>query len=170
MGMDRVNGALRSLLQKKTAERSLATTLDLYGELRAVAPDSMQSLLHDLFEVNTFWTFDTKEATAVGTAAGSWQVTFEVEAHKVVADSAGAETELPLSEWVEIGVFGEAAPGEIMGKPIYLERHRVRPGVQTITVTVSDRPARGGIDPYSLLDWEEGDNIEAITVAGSGSP
>ena len=29
---------------------------------------------------------------------------------------------------------------------------------------VSERPARGGIDPYNLLDWEEGDNIEAIDV------
>jgi ABC-2 type transport system permease protein len=31
-------------------------------------------------------------------------------------------------------------------------------------VTVPHRPARGGIDPYNLLDWEEGDNIEGIEV------
>jgi hypothetical protein len=60
--------------------------------LQAVTPDSLQSLLHDLFEVNTFWAFDTKAASAVETSEGFWQVTMEVEARKVVADSAGVET------------------------------------------------------------------------------
>ena len=61
VGEERVDGALRSLLQKKAG--SLATTLDLHGELQAVTPDSLLSLLHDLFAVNTFWTFDTEQAT-----------------------------------------------------------------------------------------------------------
>jgi hypothetical protein len=37
-------------------------------------------------------------------------------------------------------------------------------GKQTITVTLAQKPARGGIDPYNLLDWEEGDNIEEIRL------
>jgi ABC-2 type transport system permease protein len=159
MGEERVNAALRRLLEKKAS--SLATTLDMYRELQAVTPDSLTPLLHDLFEVNTFWTFDTKQATAVETTSG-WQVTFEVEAHKIDADSAGKETERPMAEWVEIGIFAPAAPGEMLGKPLYVQKHRVRSGAQTITVTVPERPARGGIDPYNLLDWEEGDNIEPI--------
>lgn len=166
VGEDRVNGALRTLIQQKVS--SLATTLDLYRELRAVTPDSLKPLLHDLFEVNTFWTFDTKQAKAVRTEAGEWQVTFEVEARKVVADSAGRETEMPMTEWVEIGVFAVAEPGEILGKPLYVRKHRIRSGTQTIALTVQRRPARGGIDPYNLLDWEEGDNIEVIEVEGSG--
>jgi hypothetical protein len=31
-------------------------------------------------------------------------------------------------------------------------------------LTVPQRPARAGIDPYNLLDWEEGDNIEALDI------
>ena len=42
----------------------LATTLDLYGELQAATPDSLQYLLHDLFEVNTVWDFEMEKATA----------------------------------------------------------------------------------------------------------
>ena len=159
MGEARVNRALRTVVEKKAS--SLATTLDVYQELQAVTPDSLKALLHDLFAANTFWTFDTKQASAVKTALG-WEVAFEVEAHKVVADSAGKETEMPMAEWVEIGIFAPAAPGEILGKPLYVQKHRVRSGTQTIKVTVSERPARGGIDPYNLLDWEEGDNIEPI--------
>src|SRR5688500_12114137 len=102
VGAERVNAALRSLVEKKAS--SLATTLDMYRELQAVTPDSLEPLLHDLFEVNTFWTFDTKQATAMRTETGAWQVTLEVEAHKVVADSAGAETEVPIGEQIEIGI------------------------------------------------------------------
>jgi hypothetical protein len=162
VGEARVNGALRTLVEKKAS--SLATTLDLYRELQAVTPDSLKPLLADLFERNTFWTFDTKQATAVQTSAGSWRVTMEVEAHKVVADIAGKETEAPIHETVEIGIFAPAQPGEILGKPLSVQKHRVRSGTQTITVVVPEKPARGGIDPYNLLDWEEGDNIEAIEI------
>jgi hypothetical protein len=165
VGEARVNGALRTLVEKKAS--SLATTLDMYRELQAVTPDSLKPLLHDLFEVNTYWTFDTKQATAVQTETGTWQVTLEVEARKVVADSAGVESEMPMAEWVEIGIFAAAGPGEVLGKPLYTQKHRIRSGRQTITVLVSHRPARGGIDPYNLLDWEEGDNIEPIAVQGS---
>ena len=162
VGESKVNGALRTLVEKKMS--SLATTLDMYRELQAVTPDSLKPLLHDLFEVNALWAFDTKHAQAVRTETGAWQVTFDVEARKAVVDSAGKETELPMNDWVELGVFAPARPGEILGKPLYVEKHRIRSGRQTITVTVSDKPARGGIDPYNLLDWEEGDNIEAIEV------
>ena len=159
VGESRVNGALSTLLEKKAS--SLATTLDMYREFQAVTPDSLQALLHDLFEVNTFWTFDTKRATAMQTEAGSWQVTFDVEARKVVTDSAGVETEVPMSEWVELGIFAAGERGSL-GRPLYVQKHRIRSGRQTITVTVPEKPARGGIDPYNLLDWQEGDNIEPI--------
>lgn len=162
VGEDRVNAALRTLVEKKAS--TLATTLDMYRELQAVTPDSLKPLLHDLFEVNAFWTFDTKEAKAVRTAAGAWEVTLDVEAHKVVSDSAGKETEVPIGEQVEIGIFAPRAPGEWLGKPLYVQKHPVRSGRQTITVTVPSKPDRAGIDPYNLLDWEEGDNIEGVTI------
>ena len=166
VGEERVNRALANLLKQKGVDSSArATTLDLYRELQAVTPDSLEPLLHDLFEVNTFWTFDTRRASAVETETGGWQVTLEVEARKVVADSAGRETEVPVAEWVEIGIFAPATPGEILGKPLHVQKHRIRSGTQTITVMVPAMPARGGIDPYNLLDWEEGDNIEAIELA-----
>ncbi|HEX6901999.1 MAG TPA: M1 family aminopeptidase [Thermoanaerobaculia bacterium] len=162
VGEARVNGALRALVKKKAS--SLATTIDMYRELQAVTPDPLKPLLHDLFEVNAFWTFDTKKATAVQTTEGTWRVTMEVEAHKVVADMAGKETEAPIVEKIEIGIFAPARPGEILGEPLYVRKHRVRSGTQTITMDVPERPARGGIDPYNLLDWEEGDNIEGIEI------
>lgn len=73
-----------------------------------------------------------------------------------------------MSGW-KIGIFAAPEPGERLGKPLYVQKHRIRSGGQTITVMLSQRPARGGIDPYNLLDWEEGNNIEAIEVSRAGA-
>jgi ABC-2 type transport system permease protein len=162
VGEDRVNTALRTLVQKHAS--SFATTLDMYHELQAVTPDSLKPLLTDLFEKNTYWTFNTRKATAQQTRSGTWQVTFEIDAKKIVADSAGRETEVPIGEMIEIGIFAPATAGEVLGTPLYLQKHRIRSGRQSITMSVAQKPARGGIDPYSLLDWEEGDNIEQIVI------
>jgi hypothetical protein len=169
IGEERVNGALRRLVEKhRPQEAPLATTLDLYRELEAATPASFKPLLHDLFEVNTFWDFVTDRATASGTQEGTWQVTLDVKARKVVADSAGVETVVPMDEWVEIGVFGPAQKGHgELSTPLYLQKHRIRSTEQTITVTVAGKPVLAGIDPHHLLDWEENgddDNIEGVKI------
>jgi hypothetical protein len=93
-------------------------------------------------------------------------VTLDLTARKTVYDSAGVETEMPMDEWVPVGVFGPADPGSSeLSAPLYVQMHRVRSGRQTITVTVPRKPILAGIDPYHLLDWvEEGDddNIEGV--------
>jgi hypothetical protein len=75
-----------------------------------------------------------------------------------------------MDDLVEIGVF---APGEGggLGEPLYLKRHRIRSGEQTIRITVPREPARAGIDPYrKLFDRQRDDNVVAAeaarTVAG----
>ena len=164
MGEERVNEALRRLLMQH-ASGALLTTLDLYRELQAATLDSLQYLLHDLFEANTFWELETEQATAEQMEAGAWQVTLNVQARKVVVDEAGVETEVPVDDWVEVGVFAPAGEGEESGEPLYAQKHRVRTGTQTITVTVPRKPGRAGIDPYHLLvDWETDDNVRMVMV------
>jgi ABC-2 type transport system permease protein len=166
VGQDRVNGVLRRLFQKHNSPgASQATTLDLYRELQAVTPDSLKPLLHDLFEVNTFWDLKVERVVAEQQADGTWQVTLEVRARKTAYDTAGVETDVPMDDWVEIGVFGEGERGDELGRPLHLEKHRIRSGEQTITITVSGRPVLTGIDPFHVLDWDEGeddDNIERV--------
>jgi ABC-2 type transport system permease protein len=164
IGEDRVNEALRLLLEKhRPQEAPLATTLDLYRELHAATPDSLRYLLHDLFEVNTYWELETERATSEQTGEGTWQVALDVRARKVAVDEAGVETEVPMDDWVELGVFAPAQRGAEPGEPLYLQMHRIRSGEQTITVTVPHEPARAGIDPrYLLIDLEMGDNVEEV--------
>src|SRR5206468_2005853 len=151
IGKDRVDEALRRLFEKHRSgtppfdsperalaqDRPLPTSMDLYRELQAVTPDQYQYLLHDLFEANTYWELETKQATTMQTDAGTWKMTLDVHARKVVVDEAGVETEVPMDDWIEIGVFGEGEP--------YVEKQRIHSGPQTITVTVPRKPARAGI-------------------------
>ena len=166
IGEERVNTALRRLVEKhRSGETPPATTLDLYRELQAVTPDSLQHLLHDLFEVNTFWEFKTERALAEQTDTGAWQVTLDIRARKVVVDAAGVETEVPIDELVQIGVFAPGTNGDDLGAPLYVQMHRIHSGEQTITVTVPREPVLAGLDPFHLLDiieLENDDNVAAV--------
>ena len=166
-GSDRVNRAIRTLVKKSDSVNAApVTTLDLYRELKAATPDSLQNMLHDFFEVNTLWFFETNKVTAIKTDTGKWEVTLNVKARKIVYDSAGVETDMPMDGWIPIGVFAEPKPGhDELSAPLYLEKHFIRAGDQTITVTVSRKPVLAGIDPHHLLDWEEkedDDNIQEV--------
>ncbi len=163
LGEGRVNTALRNLVEKHEPEGApLATTLDLFGELQAVAPDSLQYLLHDLFEVNTYWKLAMEQASAKPTAEGNWEVTLDIQAHKVVVDSAGAERQVPINDWIEIGVFQQ---GEQYSEPLYLQKHFIGSAEQKIRLTVPAKPASAGIDPYQLLvDEETNDNRKEVKL------
>ncbi|HST57784.1 MAG TPA: hypothetical protein VLK84_03780, partial [Longimicrobium sp.] len=167
IGEARVNQALRRLLQAHSAGAPfLPTSLDLYRELRAVTPDSLHYLLHDLFAANTFWELRTERATATRTPAGTWEVTLRVQARKSAIDAAGVETEVPMDDWIPVGIFAPGGQGVEFGEALHLRMHRVRSGAQTIMVTVPHRPAHAGIDPHHLLmDLERPDNVEEVVIA-----
>ena len=164
LGADAINSALRGFLTKRRdAGPPFPTSRDLYAELEAVTPDSLTYLLSDLFERITFWNVGAREARAVETAAGEYLVSLDIDARKVVWDSTGNETEVPMNDLVEIGIFGEGE--ERLGEPLYLERHRIESGERTIEITVPRRPARAGIDPYrKLISREPRDNVVDVEI------
>ena len=174
IGEEAVNGVLRRFVEKhRDGEPPYPTSRDLLAELRAVTPDSLQYLLTDLFETITLWDVEARRAAVARTDDGQYEVTLDVVAKKVRADSAGRETETPMDDFVEIGVFA-AGEGDGPGEPLYLERHRIRSGEQTIRVTVPREPARAGIDPSrKLIDREREDNVVEVKAAadpvGAGS-
>lgn len=164
MGREKVDLAFRRLI---TSHRSgappLPTSLDLYRELQAVTPDSLRYLLHDLLAENTFWKLETKQAAAEKMKSGAWQVTLRIKARKITVDPAGNETEVPVDEWIPVGIFAPTVEGTEFGEILYLGMHRIRSGEQTVTVTVQKEPADAGIDPYHLLiDLEPFDNVERV--------
>jgi ABC-2 type transport system permease protein len=167
IGKDSVNKALRRLLRDYTPGPPLPTTLDFYRELQALTPDSLQYLVHDLFAANTFWELSTEQASAKQTAASTWQVTLEVAARKVTVDSMGIETNIPMNDWIEIGVYAPRAAGASPAKVLYRQKHRINSGRQTIILQVPEQPGRAGIDPnHLLIDLNIHDNTGKVKIAG----
>lgn len=171
LGRTQVDAALRRLFRgHATGRPPLPTSLDLYRELQAITPDSLETLIGDLFERNVWWELETKRAEADSLPSGEWKVTLGLSVRRLEADTL-QETTLPLAEIVQVGVYGEdpAAP------PLYLRTHRIREREPTITVTVPSRPARAGIDPgHRLIDDEPYDNVRPVIVrdgrAAPGGP
>jgi hypothetical protein len=98
-------------------------------------------------------------------ADGKWDVKLEVEARKMYADGKGVETDTPLDEALDVGVF-TAEPGKKEFKRtsvLSMERQRVRSGKQTLTVVVDQEPKFAGVDPYNkYVDRNSDDNVQPV--------
>ena len=172
VGAERVNLALRRFLGKhRGAAPPFPTSLDLYAELQAVTPAALHGLLHDLFAEVTLWDVRADGAGVQPTADGRFRVTLDVTARKVRADSIGNETEVPMNDLVEIGIYGEPTADAAGGVPLYLRRHRLHAGRQTLTVEVAGHPRRAGVDPLGkLIQRERGDNVVDVRAPGAEEP
>ncbi len=81
---------------------------------------------------------------------------------KIVVNEQSIETEAPMGDLVEVGVFAADEDGS-PAAPLYLQMHRIRSGEQRITMTVQKEPAQAGINPRNLLiDVKPDDNIKEI--------
>jgi ABC-type multidrug transport system ATPase subunit len=136
--------------------------------LRAETPDSLRYVLQDMFETITLYENRAVRATASAQADGSFLVRLEIEAGKVRADSLGNETDVPMHDWIDVGVFGaKTADDADEGKELYLARHRVAQGASTLEIRVSEKPERAGIDPYhKLIDRHTNDNVVTVREGG----
>ncbi|HEX7709263.1 MAG TPA: M1 family aminopeptidase [Thermoanaerobaculia bacterium] len=161
VGEEPLNAALRRLVATHgSGGPPYATSRDLYRELQAATPPEYHYLLTDLLETITLWNLRTTAIAAEPAGNDAWRVTLDIEAQKYRADGSGKETEVPMNDLVEIGVYGDAT-----ADPLYLEKHRIRSGRQRISVVVQGKPARAGVDPQLLLiDRNWSDNVRPVSV------
>jgi len=168
IGADSVNAALARFLDdwsiidgKRIGER-FPTTLDLLPELRAVTPDSLQYLITDMFERIVFYENKTEKAEYTALSDNEFEVTIAYEAQKFEADTIGNETDIPLNDLIEIGVFGKDEAGE--DKLLYLQKHRLNAKEGEVTIVVEGQPYKAGIDPlYKLIDRNLDDNVKSVS-------
>jgi dTDP-glucose pyrophosphorylase len=138
---------------------------DLLAFVAEVTPAEKRPLLDDLFASVTL--FDNQAVSAVSRARpdGRYEVTLTSKARKLRADGHGVETEVPLDDWIDVGIFGETSTstGTRTEKVLYLEKRHVTGPDVTITTIVDGHPVRAGIDPYNILiDRRPSDNVRAV--------
>ncbi len=168
VGTEVVNRALQRLLQQFAFKPApYPSSSDFLRLLREEAGPAHEALIVDLFERITLLDLKTLSASAKPRADGQWVLTLEVEARKLYADGKGAETEAPLDEAIDIGVFS-AEPGKQdfkAGSVLMLERRPIKTGKQTLELVVATEPRFAGIDPYNKrIDRNSDDNLKAVTA------
>jgi aminopeptidase N len=129
----------------------------LVDAIRAQTPPELQYLVDDGF--NRIVLYDNKaiSATSQKTSDGKYKVTLEVQARKSQADGNGAESHMPLADYIEIGVFSGKKDEE---KPLYLKKERFTEEHKTFVIVVDQQPTLAGIDPYNkLIDRISDDNM-----------
>jgi ABC-2 type transport system permease protein len=170
LGEQKLNAAVRGFLDAtKFKGPPYPTSLQLVDSLRAATPDSLAYLIGDLFENITLYELKTDSVVVANAPGGKFAVDLYVNAKKLRADSLGKETEQPINDWVDIGVFAKAPAkrdpriDDKVGVPLYLQKHRIRSGAQKVSVLVDAKPYRAGIDPlHKLIDRITTDNTVGV--------
>jgi hypothetical protein len=126
------------------------TSRDLVDELRAAAGPEYQNLITDLFEKIVLYDISVT-AAEVHPVSDGYEVALDITGTQLEADGAGAEHEVPLDTWFQIAIFPDSDHDMIELQPLYLQHHRLRSGLQRITVRVVEKPGTASIDPFLLM-------------------
>jgi len=159
IGEDAVSRALHDYVSAVAFQQPPYTNaLELEARLRAVTPPQYAYVIDDMFDSVTLYENRALEASYREVSPGSYDVKLKVAARKLKADDQGQEHEVPLADWIDIGVFDDKE------KPLYMERHKVDRPEMEFTVTVHGKPAKAGIDPWNkLVDRAPGDNLTIVS-------
>ncbi len=167
LGEDRVNVMLSELLDRYRFQGPpYAVSTDLVeGFISIARNDEERQLVEDLLRKVTLYDLKVEEAETRELDDGTWETVMTVEATKLYADGQGAETEAPLEDQIEVGLF-TARPG--LGafdtaNVLVMERRPITSGTQEIRVVTDQEPSFVGIDPYNkYVDRNSDDNIIAL--------
>ena len=158
IGEDKLNAALGNYLREnRYSKPPYPDTRGFVGALRAATPPDLQYLIADMFESITLYDNRAVSATWQETPDHKYKVILNVKSRKLKANGDGVESEVPLHDLIEVGVFSGKKDHE---EPIHVEKQWITKNDSTIEFTVDQKPTRAGIDPYNkLIDRNPEDNM-----------
>ena len=162
LGEDTVDRALRRLLADYAFKPApYPSSRDFVRYLREEAGPAHDQLITDLFERIMLYEIKTGKCSAAPQPDGKFDVTIEVEAHKYYADGRGKETEAPLAEDFDVGLFdiepGKAGFGD---QAIVLATRRpIVSGKQVLSLVADHAPKFAGVDPYNERITRNSDTV-----------
>ncbi len=166
IGESQVNKALRQFIRQTQAKQKgevvyYPTAQELVKCFRAVTPDSLQGFVTDLFD--KMIVFDNKTHTAQVRKEGKhYVVDLDIRVKKLEQDSKGIEKNIAPNDWVDIGVYAPNAQGK--EELVYFKKHKITANQTKVSVKVSQKPSRAGVDPLNiLLDKQWLDNVVKVT-------
>lgn len=166
LGEDRVNAMLAGLLERyRFRSQPYASSTDLIDGFFSLARNEEErGLVRDLLQNITLYDLKAEKAVVRELSDGRFETVLTVEATKFYADGEGRETEAPLADRIELGLFTERPGNDAFARKnvIAMERRPLRSGRQELRIVTDRRPEWVGIDPYNkYVDRNSDDNIVA---------
>ena len=160
IGEDKVNNAMKTFLEEyRYVKPPYPTSLDFLRHLETQVPDSMKYLVTDWFKEITLYDYRLKEANYKKLDNEKYQVSMDVEAYKIKADTIGTETKVDFNDWVDIGVYSDADEENLM----YYERVKFDKNEMNFKFEVDSLPAKAAIDPRRMLiERVISDNVKTL--------
>ena len=161
IGEKKVNTAMKTFLEEyRYAKPPYPTSLDFIRHLETQVPDSLNYLIDDWFRDITLYDYRLKEANYKALDNGKYEVTMDVEAFKLKADTLGKETNVDVNDWADIGVFADEYEKDLM----YYKRVKFNKEQMNFTFEVDSLPAKAAIDPRRILiERNIKDNVKKLT-------
>lgn len=158
IGEEALNAALRKYIQAVAyQEPPYTNSLEFLSYLRQATPDTLQYIFTDMFETITLYENQVTQASYTSMANGKYKVELAIKAKKLRADSLGIEKEIPIDDWIDLGVLGKD------GKELYFKKHRLTQPAMEFEFVVDELPIEAGVDPYvKLIDRNPDDNIKKV--------
>lgn len=158
IGEEAVNRALRKFLHDHSYEQPPYTTAqELVRYFRAEAPADKQEFIADLFERIVLFDNQAREVAATQRKDGKYVVKMTVTSKKLRSDAKGEEKEVPVDDWIDIGVLGEK---DVV---LFTEKRHITKPEETFEVVVQGKPVKAGIDPFNkLIDRNPKDNTKSL--------
>lgn len=160
IGEDSVNAALHDFLMEWAYKGPpYPNSLDFLKHLENRVPDSLSFLIDDWFKEITLYDHRLNQATYTQRGDGKYEVTLEVYAQKVKADTLGNESYQDPNDWVYIGLFADDDEKDLMLE----KRVKFDQKEMSFTLVVDSLPVKAAVDPRRvLIERIYSDNIRAV--------
>jgi ABC-2 type transport system permease protein len=161
IGEEALNRALQRFLADKAFQQApFTTSRELLDYVRAETPQDKLALLDELFARIVFYDNRMLELSSKRRPDGKYDVVLSFSCAKREADGLGKEHDVPLDDWLEVGLFARASSEpEASERVLYLERHRITTAQNKLQLVLDEAPSEAGIDPYNkLIDRAADDN------------
>jgi aminopeptidase N len=154
---DSVNIALQRFIRdwnsltglKKQHTDRYPTTNDLLGYFREVTADSMQYIIHDLFESVILYDNKLSHADYEKVSEKQYSVTVTLDMKKIQMDSLGNEASTAINDWIELGVYVKDEHEK--EKLVLLKKIKINKEQTTLKLSVPQKPSKIVLDPNLLL-------------------